>query len=85
MASLTFLVAAVCALTTVQSASVSKRETPTIATDKYHNYNDLQALLRQLVSNYPNLARVYDIGTSMGGRKLSVIQISDRVNEREVG
>ncbi|XP_059169401.1 carboxypeptidase D-like [Physella acuta] len=85
MGSLTFLVAVACTLTTVQSASVSKRETLTIATDKYHNYNDLQALLRQLVSNYPNLARVYDVGTSMGGRKLSVIQISDRVNEREVG
>ncbi|XP_059169419.1 carboxypeptidase D-like isoform X3 [Physella acuta] len=80
-----FLIAAVCALTTVQSANVSERATPTISTDKYHNYKDLQALLRRLVSNYPNLARVYHIGESVGGRNLSVIQISDRVNVREVG
>uniref|UniRef100_A0A0B6YSD7 Peptidase M14 domain-containing protein n=1 Tax=Arion vulgaris TaxID=1028688 RepID=A0A0B6YSD7_9EUPU len=65
----------------VDSAVVS----PTIDTSSYHHYNDMNNLLVNLAASYPDLARVYDIGTSVQGRKLLVIQISDKVNQREVG
>ncbi|CAL1541309.1 unnamed protein product [Lymnaea stagnalis] len=72
-------------LTTVQPAVISKRATIAIPMDRYHNYDDMQLTLHQLAAQYPNIARVYDVGTSVRGRKLSVIQISDHVTQREVG
>lgn len=65
----------------VRSAVIS----PTIDTSRYHNYNDMKALLETLAYNYQNLAKVYDIGTSVEGRKLYVIQISKNVNQRDLG
>ncbi|KAK0056409.1 carboxypeptidase D [Biomphalaria pfeifferi] len=66
----------------VRSATLVNFESPM---DRYHSYTELQAFLGQLAKDYPNLARVYDVGTSVEGRKLTVIQISDRVREREIG
>ncbi|XP_055864115.1 carboxypeptidase D-like isoform X2 [Biomphalaria glabrata] len=51
----------------------------------YRNDTEMQALLKKLASDYPSLAKVYDIGRSLEGRKLTVIQISDNVKQREIG
>ncbi|KAK6965536.1 carboxypeptidase D, partial [Biomphalaria glabrata] len=40
----------------------------------YRNDTEMQALLKKLARDYPSLAKVYDIGTSLEGRKLTVIQ-----------
>ena len=49
----------------------------------YHTYNETNALLRQLESRYPNLARVTTIGYSIEGRELNVIKISDNAGSEE--
>jgi murein tripeptide amidase MpaA len=49
----------------------------------YHNYNETQAVLRDLESRYPSLARVSPIGYSIEGRELNVIKISDNVSTDE--
>ncbi|KAH9514064.1 hypothetical protein Btru_030111 [Bulinus truncatus] len=70
---------------TVQPATIVKRATSISPMNRYHNYSEVQTLLSNLAAEYPGLARVYDIGSSVGGKRLTVIQISDRVGEREVG
>ncbi|XP_072934189.1 carboxypeptidase D isoform X2 [Epargyreus clarus] len=47
---------------------------------KYTKYADLVVLFDNLVSTYPELAKVYSIGNSVEGRKLLVLQISEGVN-----
>jgi len=46
----------------------------------YHNHNETNALLRELVSNHPGLAQVTTIGYSIEGRAINVIKISDNVS-----
>ncbi|WP_248961516.1 M14 family metallopeptidase [Sphaerisporangium perillae] len=45
----------------------------------YHNYAELTALVNQVVSGYPSIARKYSYGTSYGGRDLIAVKISDNV------
>jgi hypothetical protein len=49
----------------------------------YHNYNETRALLQELGSGFPLLARVINIGYSVEGRELTVIKISDNVDSEE--
>lgn len=52
---------------------------------KHHNYQELEEQLQLLASNYPNITRLYDIGSSVEGRKLYVMEISDKPGTHEPG
>jgi carboxypeptidase T len=43
----------------------------------YHSYSTLVSDLNQLASDYPDIAKVYYIGTSVEGRQIPAIKISD--------
>ncbi|KAK4878716.1 hypothetical protein RN001_011222 [Aquatica leii] len=51
---------------------------------KYLNYNDLTTFFQQLVSNYPNNAKLHSIGRSVRNRQLWALQIHGNVNKREL-
>jgi len=52
---------------------------------KHHNFRELEYQLQLLASNYPNITRLYDIGSSVEGRKLYVMEISDKPGIHEPG
>jgi hypothetical protein len=52
---------------------------------KHHNFQELENQLHLLASNYPNITRLYDIGLSVKGRKLYVMEISDKPGIHEPG
>lgn len=78
-----FTVGVAC-LSLVQSATVSQC-VDNIDMSNYHNYNSMQTVLQDLVNRYPKLAKLHDLGSSVRGRKLWAIQISDNVATRETG
>ncbi|MFC1670821.1 M14 family zinc carboxypeptidase [Spirochaetota bacterium] len=51
----------------------------------YHNYTELQAFLADIESSYPDITSIKSIGTSVNGRDIPAIVISDNpdVNEME--
>ncbi|MDP9798839.1 murein tripeptide amidase MpaA [Catenuloplanes nepalensis] len=49
------------------------------ADSNYHNYAEMTAVINQVVSDHPAIARKSSIGTSYEGRDLPVIKISDNV------
>jgi carboxypeptidase T len=50
---------------------------------EYHTYKELEADLESLQTAYPNLARVYTIGTSLENRNIYALKISDNVSRDE--
>ncbi|XP_037777657.1 carboxypeptidase D-like isoform X2 [Penaeus monodon] len=52
---------------------------------KYHHYPDLQDFLMKFAKRYPSLTRLYSIGTSVQGRELYVLEISDNPGIHEPG
>lgn len=42
----------------------------------YHNYEDMTGLLQNVSARFPNLVRLYSIGTSVQGRQLWVVLVS---------
>jgi hypothetical protein len=52
---------------------------------KHHKFQELEEQLQLLASNYPNITRLYDIGSSVEGRKLYVMEISDKPGTHEPG
>jgi hypothetical protein len=58
------------------------------ADSAYHNYAEMTAELNQIVADHPTIARLTTIGTSVEGRNLYALKISDNVatdeNEPEV-
>ena len=52
---------------------------------KHHNFQELEDQLQLLASNYPNITRLYYIGSSVKGRKLYVMEISDKPGIHEPG
>lgn len=51
--------------------------------NRYHNYDQLYAYLLELAQSYPKITRLYDIGTSVEGRKLWVFEISETPGKHE--
>ena len=51
----------------------------------YHDHEELEQALLAVQAKCPDIARVYDIGESVEGRKLFVIEISDHPGRHEVG
>jgi hypothetical protein len=45
----------------------------------YHSYGELRSDLLDLQQRYPSLAKVYDLGESLEGRRLYALKISDNV------
>lgn len=43
---------------------------------KHHNYVTMERYLRELVASYPNITRLYSIGTSVQGRELYVVEVT---------
>ena len=47
----------------------------------YHNYTELIAELEQLADSYPTTSQLYIQGSTVEGRQLAVIRISDKVQQ----
>lgn len=43
---------------------------------KHHNYVAMERFLKELNTNYPNITRLYSIGSSVQGRELYVMEIT---------
>jgi hypothetical protein len=50
----------------------------------YHTYDEMVTELSQIESNYPSIAKVFDIGDSIEGRDILAIKISDNPDVDEV-
>ncbi|MFH2095453.1 MAG: M14 family zinc carboxypeptidase [Bacteroidota bacterium] len=51
--------------------------------DTYPTYPEYVTMMNTFASNYPNLCKIYNIGTTVDGRQLLFAKISDNVNTRE--
>ena len=49
------------------------------ADSRYHNYAEMTAEINQIVSDHPNIAQKFSVGTSYQGRDLMGVKISDNV------
>ncbi len=52
---------------------------------KHHNYEEMEALLRKVSREYPEITKLYSIGQSVEGRELYVLEISDLPGQHEPG
>lgn len=52
---------------------------------KHHHYNELEQVLQSLAAEYPSITRLYNIGRSVYGRQLFVLEISDFPGIHEPG
>ena len=52
---------------------------------RHHNYNDMTTFLRTIANLYPNITRLYSVGTSVQSRQLWVIEITDNPGIHEPG
>lgn len=43
---------------------------------KHHNYVAMEGFLKELNANYPNITRLYSIGSSVQGRELYVMEVT---------
>ena len=50
---------------------------------RYPAYEETIARLEALAASYPDIVRLFDAGTSMQGRRLTVVEISDQPNVHE--
>lgn len=50
----------------------------------YHNTDAVQDLFARLAKDYPDLAKVHSIGSSVDGRDLTVIEITKNVRKRSI-
>ncbi|KAF5285144.1 hypothetical protein FQA39_LY16833 [Lamprigera yunnana] len=53
-----------------------------LSNPKYLNYNELTGYLQQLVSTYPNLAKLHTIGRSVKNRELWALEIHGNIKKR---
>jgi len=51
--------------------------------DTYPTYSQFLTMMNTFVTNYPNLCKLHQIGTTVDGRQYLFLQISDNVNTRE--
>ena len=51
--------------------------------DSYPTYEAYVSTMYAFATSYPNLCQIVDIGTTLGGRKLLAVKISDNVNTAE--
>jgi hypothetical protein len=66
-------------LSTASSATAAVlRPDGSVDWTRYHNSDDAERLLREIVSKYPDLAKMYSIGRSLKGKELWVLELSNR-------
>jgi hypothetical protein len=51
--------------------------------DNYHSYDEIISVIDSLSANYPEICKKYSYGTSVEGRELAALKISDNVNADE--
>jgi len=51
----------------------------------YHHYDDLHSYLSYITYHFPNITHLYSIGTSVQGRELYALEISDNPGTHELG
>lgn len=56
-----------------------------IDTSHYIHYDEMVTLLKNFETQFPTLAKLHNIGTSVENRTLWAIQITDKLNETEPG
>lgn len=56
-----------------------------IKMDHYIHYEELSTLLKRLTLEYPSISKLHSIGKSVQGRELWAVQITDKINEVEIG
>ena len=70
----------------VYGSPLGRRQTDAISYDfQHHSYEELFRLMERYASNYSDIARLYSVGTSVEGRQLYAIEISDNVGVHELG
>lgn len=79
-----FFVFSVLTYAATNAASMKRRDLETNDW-RYHNYDDMTKLLQELASTYPQITRLYNIGESVQGRKLWVMEISNKPGKHQVG
>ena len=52
---------------------------------KHHNHEEMEQFMIHYSIQYPEITRMYSIGSSVQGRKLWVIEISDNPGVHEPG
>ena len=52
---------------------------------KHHNHEEMEQFMTHYSIQYPEITRMYSIGSSVQGRKLWVIEISDNPGVHEPG
>ena len=50
-----------------------------------HTYSSMTLFLKELVSDHPNITTLSSIGNSTGGRRIWVLEISDKPGTHEIG
>lgn len=58
-------------------------KTPT-ELQKHHNYAEMTTILKSLAGKYPDISKLYDIGTSVQGKKIWVLEISNKPGEHQL-
>ncbi|XP_071532744.1 carboxypeptidase D-like [Panulirus ornatus] len=71
--------------TTVRVKKPEEEGFTTVPEFMYHHYHDLEAFMQKLAKRYSNLTRLYSVGTSVEGRELYVMEISDNPGVHEPG
>ena len=69
-------------VTATYTASVVSNENDEFV---HHHYEDMVKFMEKVHADYPHITRLYDIGESVQGRALKVIEISDKPGIHEVG
>ena len=52
---------------------------------KHHDHDEMAAFMRDYSTQYPDITRLYEIGESVQGKKLWVMEISDNPGVHEPG
>lgn len=52
---------------------------------EHHPYKEMDKWLKFYASKCPNITRLYSIGSSVQGRQLYVVEISDNPGQHELG
>lgn len=71
------LLAAGFPLATPATAAVLRAD-GTVDWTRYHNSDDAETLLREIVAKYPDIAKMYSIGKSLKGKELWVLELTSR-------
>src|SRR5262245_38795911 len=60
------------------SAAAVLRPDGSVDWTKYHNSDDAETLLREIVAKHPDIAKMYSIGRSLKGKELWLLELSNR-------